>query len=171
MERDLLLLYIMAVFTGVAAVALVVQMFFLMGIFRAVKTLQERATVLMDKFEPLAETSRQTLEEVRKQTADILTSLKETADSTKLQMDKVDSLVTDFSSSARQQIQRVEKMVEITLRRLEETTAALQRAFLVPVKQVRGVAAAAGAVLDHLVGGRGRRATVDRATLDEEMFI
>jgi hypothetical protein len=171
MERDLLLLYIMAVFTGVAAIALVVQMFFLFGIFRAVKTLQERATVLMDKLEPLAETSRQTLDEVRKQTAEILTRLRETADSTKSQMDKVDLLVTDFSSAARQQIQRVEKMIEVTLRRLEETTAALQKAFLVPVKQVRGVAAAAGAVLDHLVGGRGRRATVDRATLDEEMFI
>ncbi len=171
MERDLLLLYVMAVFTGVAAVALVVQMFFLFGIFRAVKTLQERASVLMDRFEPLAETSRQTLDEVRKQTAEILTTLREVADSTKSQMDKVDTLVTDFSSAARQQIQRVEKTVEITLRRLEETTAALQKAFLVPVTQMRGVAAAAGAVLGHLVGGRGRRATVDQATLDEEMFI
>ncbi|NJO23813.1 MAG: hypothetical protein HC868_13905 [Sphingomonadales bacterium] len=84
MERDLLLLYIMAVFTGVAAVALVVQMFFLLGIFRAVKTLQERASILMDKFEPLAETSRQTLDEVRKQTAEILTSLRDAADSNKI---------------------------------------------------------------------------------------
>ncbi|NJO23812.1 MAG: hypothetical protein HC868_13900 [Sphingomonadales bacterium] len=64
-------------------------------------------------------------------------------------MDKVDTLVTDFSTSARQQMQRVEKTVEITLRRLEKTTSGCPaKAFLVPVKQVRGVAAAAGAVLD-----------------------
>jgi uncharacterized protein YoxC len=170
MERDLLLLYIMAGFTGIAAVALVIQMAMLIGIFRSVKTLQERAEKFMDSFEPLAETSRQTLDEVRKQSTEILTRVREMADSTKSQVDKVEDVITDLSASARTQMERVDKTVEFLLRRLEETVAAVQRTVLMPVRQARGVAAAAGAVIDHLATGR-RRSTVDRATLDEEMFI
>lgn len=170
MERDLLLLYIMAGFTGVAAVALVIQMAMLIGIFRSVKALQERATKFMDSFEPLAETSRQTLDEVRKQSAEILTRVREMADSTKSQVDRVDGVITDLSASARTQMERVDKSVEFLLARLEETVAALQKTVLMPVRQARGVAAAAGAVIDYLATGR-RRSTVDQATLDEEMFI
>jgi len=169
MEQDLLLLYIMAVFTGVAAIALVIQMFFLFGIFRAAKAMQERATTFMDRFEPLAETSRQTLEEVRKQSTEILTRVQEMADTTKGQVDKVDSVLTDLADSARNQIEHAEHAVERILERIEEVTVALQKALLMPVRQVRGVAAAAGAMIDYLAGRR--RATVDRATLDEEMFI
>ena len=67
-----LLLTTMAAFTGVAAVALIIQMAFLFGIYRAVKALQERSSAFMDRWEPVADSSMKTLEQLREQTNEIL---------------------------------------------------------------------------------------------------
>jgi hypothetical protein len=53
--------------------------------------------------------------------------------------------------------------------RVHDTTEAVQKTVLVPVRQVRAVAAAFGAIVGSL--NARRRPTVDQATLDEEMFI
>jgi hypothetical protein len=73
------------------------------------------------------------------------------------------------SATARRQLERLDEVMAQTLARANETVAALQKSLMIPIRQLRGVAAAAAAVLDTLVARR--RATVDRATLDEEMFI
>ncbi len=169
MERDLLLLYIMAVFTGVAAVALVLQLLFLMNIYRAVKVIQERSVLFLDRWAPVADSSLKMIEQVRKQSDEILTKLNAVADSTKTNMERVDVLLTDVSETARIQMARVDQAVEHSLDRLKETTGAIQKTVLVPVRQVRALALAVSAVFDHLV--TGRRPTVDRVTIDEEMFI
>ncbi len=54
MDRELLLLYIMATFTGVAAIALVIMAGMVLGMYRSSKAMRERAVRFMDKCEPLA---------------------------------------------------------------------------------------------------------------------
>jgi methyl-accepting chemotaxis protein len=169
MDRDLLLLYIMAVFTGVAAIALVIQMCFLFGMYRSLKALRERATAFMDRWEPLADQAQKTMEEVRAQSDQILQKVQSLADQSKSQLDKVDTLLTDVSQSTRLQLERIDRAIADTVDRVHETTEALQKTVLVPVRQVRAVAAALGAIVGSL--NAHRRPTVDRATLDEEMFI
>lgn len=169
MERDLLLLYVMAVFTGIAAVALVIQMLFLFGIYRAMRALQQRSVSFMDRWEPLADSAQKTLEQVGKQSDEILTKVNELADSTKVQMGKVDTLLSEVSETARVQMARVDQTMEHSLETVRETTDAVQKTILVPVRQVRALALAVSTVLDHLVGRR--RPTVDSVTIDEEMFI
>ena len=167
--RDLLLLYIMAVFTGVAAVALVIQMFFLFGMYRSFKTLRERATIFMDRWEPLANQAQKTMEEVRGHSDQILTKVEALADQSKAQLDKVDLLFTDVSQTTRIQLERIDHAIAETVERVHQTTEAVQKTVLVPVRQVRAVAAAFSAVVTAL--NARRRSTVDQATLDEEMFI
>ena len=169
MDRDLLLLYIMAVFTGVSAIALVIQMCFLFGMYRSLKMLRERATAFMDRWEPLAEQAQKTLEQVRGQSDQILKKVEGLADQSKSQLDKVDTLLTDVSHTTRLQLERIDRAIADTVERVHETTEAVQKTVLVPVRQIRAVAAALGAIVTSL--NSRRRPTVDQATLDEEMFI
>lgn len=164
-----LLITTMAVFTGVAAVALIIQMAFLFGIYRAVKALQERSSAFMDRWEPVADSSMKTLEQLRGQSTEILRKLSELTDSTKVQIDKVDSILSDFSEFSKTQLGRVDHTVEGTLRKLNETSEAFQNTLLTPVRQVRAMVSALSAIVESLFGRR--RQTVDRATTDEEMFI
>jgi uncharacterized protein YoxC len=169
MPRELLVLYIMAVFTGVAAIALVIQMLFLAGMYRSMKVLRERATAFMDRWEPLADQAQKTMQELRGQSDQILKKVEALADQSKVQLDKVDSLLTDVSQATRVQIERIDRAMAETVERVHETTEAVQKTVLVPVRQVRAVAAAFSAIVNTL--NSRRRSTVDQATLDEEMFI
>ena len=81
----------------------------------------------------------------------------------------LDSLLTDVSHATRIQMERIDRAMAETVDRVHTTTEALQKTVLLPVRQVRGVAAALGAVIGSL--NSRRRPTVDQATLDEEMFI
>lgn len=168
-DRELFLLQIMAVFTGVAAIALLLMMGFMFAIMRAMHAVRERALQFMDRWEPLADTSQKSLEEFQVQSKDILADVKKLTASGQSQMERIDSMVGDLHQSAKTQMDRVDSTLVDTLRRVEETTEAVQQTILVPVRQVRAVAAGVDAVLRHLVGRR--RPTVDQATIDEEMFI
>jgi len=169
MENEELLLGIMAVFTGVAAVALVIQMAMLIAVARGVRQLHQRVGAFLERWEPVAETANQTLSDVRRQTADIARKVEELTETTRTQVVKVDGLLDDVSAVARVQLERLDRTVETTLDRFHEATENLQRTVAVPLRQARALAAAMGAMVDYLMG-RGRP-TVDRATLDEEMFI
>lgn len=163
------LLQILAVFTAVAALAMAVQALLLFGIFKAMREIRDRSSEFLTKWEPLADTANKTLGEVRTQSKQILTHVQEIAASSKNQVGKFDGLVDDFSGTARKQMARVDEMMSLSLDHLQRTGDEYQRALMEPARQLRGVSAAASAILDHLFGRR--RSTVDRATQDEEMFI
>ena len=76
MESQQTLLVIMAVFTGVAAVALLLQMVFLFGIYRSVRALKERSMLFLDRWEPVADSSLKALE----QSGEILGKLSDLAE-------------------------------------------------------------------------------------------
>jgi len=169
MDQDFLL-KIMAAFTGVAAVALVIMMGMMIAVYKSVSAMRERSTEFLDRWEPIADDAKKTLGDFRTQSTTILADVKELTDSGKQQMQRVDTLLTDVQTAARTSFERVDQSLQENLRRVDETTAAVQNTFLVPVKQARAVAAAVDAVIRHLAGSR-KRPTVDRVTIDEEMFI
>jgi hypothetical protein len=140
------------------------------GMYRSSKLMRERVTSFLDKVEPLADSARQTLDETREQTKSILVDVKELTTSGRKQMATLEGLLDDLSQTARLQAERVDGSVEMTLRRVNETTEIVQKTILEPIRQVRGVVSAVTAVLEHL-SGASRRPTPDRATSDEEMFI
>ncbi len=169
MDQDFLL-KIMAAFTGVAAVALVIMMGMMFAVYKSVSALRERSTEFLDRWEPIADDAKKTLGDFREQSSGILADVKNLTDNGKQQMQRVDTLLNDVQSAAKTSFEKVDQSLEQNLRRVNETTEAVQKTFLVPVKQARAVVAAVDAVVKHLAGGR-RRPTVDQVTIDEEMFI
>ena len=90
------LLTVMTVFVCVAAAALLIQAGFLFGIYKAARAMQDNAQRLMPKVERLLETSRQTIEENRKQIADITAKTSEILETTRRQVNRVDELLERF---------------------------------------------------------------------------
>lgn len=159
----------MAAFTGVAAVALVIMMGFLFATYKAVATMRDRSSEFMDRWEPLADTAQKAIEELSTESKDLLVKVQELTETTQRQVAQVESVVRNVSETTQVQLDRVDNAVQDAVHRVQETTAALQDTILLPVRQIRAVTAAVGAVMDHLFGKQ--RPTVDQATLDEEMFI
>jgi hypothetical protein len=168
MDQDLLL-KIMAAFTAVAAIALVIMMAMMIGIYKSVSALRERSTQFLDRWEPMADDAKRTLGDFRTQSSAILVDVKDLTASGRTQMQRIDTLLTDVQTTTRTSLERLDQAVQENLRRVDETTAAVQNTVLTPVRQARAMAAAVDAVFRHLSGRN--RPTVDQATADEEMFI
>ena len=163
------LLYVMAAFVIISAIALCIQAFMLSGIYRTTKALEESIHPLLPKVESLVEKANSTVEQSGKQITEITTRANDILDSTKRQLAIVEEVVADAAARAKVQMERVELVIDDTLNRAHETVAIVHDGIMRPLREVNGIAAGVRAALGSLA--RGHRPTVDRATSDEEMFI
>jgi|GEM_PF-5154126 uncharacterized protein YoxC len=165
---DTRFLLIISIFTGVAAVALLVQMFVLVGLYLTAKATQARITSLADRVEPLIDTSRRMAEETRQQAREILGKLTQITEATRVQVLRIDEMLAEVSVHTRSNLELVDRAVAATTAKIEETVNRWQRTILAPVRGINGAAAAVRAVVSHL----GRRRSADgRPTQEEDLFI
>jgi F0F1-type ATP synthase membrane subunit b/b' len=166
---EIALLYVMAAFVIIAAIALCIQAGMLAGIYRTTKALQESINPLLPKVESLVTKADATVEQSGKQITEITARANDILDSTKRQLAIVEDVVGDAAARAKVQMERVELVIDDTLSRAHETVTVVHDGIMRPLREVSGVAAGVRAALGALA--RGNRPTVDRATSDEEMFI
>ena len=166
MEQQLLT--VMTVFVAVAAVALILQLATLFGIYKAARGMQQNVQRILPKVETLLETSRQTIDDSRKQIADITTKASEILDVTRKQVDRVDGILEEAAARARVQFDRAESVLDDAMTRAQRTVAVVEGGIVKPVLQIQGVAAGIKTALTFLL--RGRPNPLD-AHSDEEMFI
>jgi hypothetical protein len=162
------LLTVMTVFVCVAAAALLIQAGFLFGIYKSARGLQDNAHRLTPKIESLLETSRQTIEDSRRQIADITSKTSEILDITRRQVNRVDELLEDAASRARVQMDRAELVLDDAMVRAQRTVALVEGGIVKPLMQIQGVAAGIKTAITFLLRGRPNPAD---AHADEEMFI
>jgi ABC-type transporter Mla subunit MlaD len=163
------LLYVMAAFVIIAAIALSIQAGMLVVLGRTTKDLHDKITPLLPQVQSLMENTKATVELSRKQIAEITTRANEVLDSTKNQLAMVEEVVTDATARAKVQMDRVELVLDDTLSRAHETVALLHTGIMRPLREINGVTAGIRATLQFL--SRGNRPSVAQATSDEEMFI
>ena len=160
---------LLTIFVSVSAVALLIQAGLLFGIYKTSRSLSDNVQRLMPKMNSLLDTSRTTVEESRKQIADISTRTNEILDIGRRQMVRLDDVLEDASTRARVQFDRVEMVLDDTMGRVQDTVAIMHSGVLKPLKEVQGVASGLRAAFFFLL--RGRRPNPSSATVDEEMFI
>jgi hypothetical protein len=153
----------------VAAVALVLQAFFLFGVYRSSMATKEQVTLIAGHVESLAASVQKTVEQSRKQITDVSTKANEVLDLTRKQLVRIDEVLGEATSRARIQMDRVELILDDTVSRLHETTNLVQDGILRPLREINGFAVGIRAALEYLI--HGRRITVEQATHDDEMFI
>ena len=160
---------VLLVFTGVAAAALVIQALMLVMIGVAVLKLRRQATEMLPRVEELVASTKASVEQSRRQIAEITGKANEILDTTKVQLVKVDALITDASERARVQMDRVELVLDDTIDRAQSAVTAVHRGITKPLRELHGIAVGIRATFAYLL--RGGRPSVDQVTSDEEMFI
>ena len=163
------LVIVMTVFVIISAIALCVQAGYLFGMYRAMKTLQDRLTPLVPKVESLVDSTRTTVDQSRQQIVDITTKANEILESTRSQLAMVEEVVADATSRAKVQMERVELVLDDTMSRAHETVAVFHTGIMRPLRELNGIAIGIKTAFAHLT--RGGRPSVAQATSDEEMFI
>jgi len=163
------LLIVMAVFTGVAAIAMVMQAAMMYGVSKSARAVAERVAQLAPKVESLAESSRAAIDEGRASMAEITSRTKEILDTTQRQLNRVDRVLEDVEERARVQLDRAEAVVDDAVSRAQQTVAIVHGGIMKPIREINGVAAGVRAAIHYFM--RGGRPTPDRVTVDEEMFI
>ena len=159
-----------------AAIALIAQTIFIMGLLKSVKTVQQHLTRLLPRAEAFLDSAEKTLVDGRKQIADIsvqansfLNRANEIVDLSHAQVVRVDTFMGDAAGRARVQMDRVELMLDDSLNRVQDTVAAVHGTILKPIREVNAVAAGFRTAFQTLV--KSGRSSVAQATTDEEMFI
>jgi hypothetical protein len=163
------LLVIIAVFVGVAAVALLIQAGFLFGVYKAARAMQDHSTRVLPKVEALVTSSHAAVEDGRIKMAEITTKTHALLDTTQKQLNTVDGFLTHATTRAKVQMDRAEMFMDDTMDRATDTVKMVHGTVITPLRQINGVAAGVKAALHFFL--QGNRPSPDRATVDEEMFI
>lgn len=163
------LIYVMAGAVVVSAIALVVQMLILYGLYRSGRTVEQKLVPIIEKAEAAAGTAGREISATRKEIGELSTKLNDLLDNTKMQVDKVDVTLTEMTTRARTQMDRVELVLDDSLERIQHAVNVVHNGVVKPVQQVNGLAVGISTALHYFF--RGGRPNVSEATIDEEMFI
>jgi hypothetical protein len=153
----------------VAAVAIVLQAVFLYSLSRSAKAMAAQVTGFIEKAEPVLADARQTLQQNRKQMAEVTGKVNKLLDTAQVQISRIDGVLSDATSRARVQMDRLELVMDDSIDRVHETVAILHDGILRPLREVNGIVAGLRAGIGYLLGNR--RPSVAQATHDDEMFI
>jgi methyl-accepting chemotaxis protein len=171
-----ILLIILAVFTGVAALALMIQAGLLLAIYKVSRQMQAKVEELAPRVEAvasdtlaLAKEGKAQIHEIGEKIQEIGEKSVEILDSTRRQLARVEELVNDVAGRAQNQLDRAEMVADDVMSRAQEIIALVHGGILKPVREINGVASGVRAAIRYFM--RGGRPDPDRATADEEMFI
>jgi ABC-type transporter Mla subunit MlaD len=159
---------VMTVFTAVITVSFALQAGMILGIYRASKKMNENVQRLMPKVESILESSRETIEESRRQINEITSKTSEILDTAHAQLRRVDDLLEDAASRAKVQMDRAEMVLDDAMSRAHQTITMVHTGVMKPIQQVQAVAAGIRTAFSFFTRGRPNPT---QATADEEMFI
>jgi hypothetical protein len=158
------------IFVGVTAAAVVIQAGILVALFVAVKKSTSRLEALATKVMPTVDTAQTMLVEWQPKIDTIATNVAETTTVVRGQVERLDATVTDIVDRTRLQVIRADELLNRTMDRIEETSDAVHRTVISPVRQLSGVIQGLTAGLEFLLGGERRRRH-DVSVPQDEMFI
>ena len=163
------LLTIMAVFVVIAAIALLGHALALVGLLMVARDLRTKLMGSWPQIESIIGSSKRTVEQAELHLGKIGSASIAILDATKLQLVRVDELLSDATMRAKVQLERAEMVLDDTMTRVQQTVSIVQRGVLSPVREVHGIISGLRTAFSHL--SRGARTTVEHVTSDEEMFI
>jgi ribosomal protein S28E/S33 len=154
---------ILEVLVGIIALAMVIQSLCVLIFVLSFRKYCERLETLC------RQVARDILVEGRDKVKIISANVIEITVMVKDQVTRLDGLVTEASERARMQLVRIDQLVADTVIRVEETTEAIQRNVLGPIREITALLVGLRTGLDFLL--RRKKTSVENATQDEELFI
>jgi hypothetical protein len=166
-----------AIFVIVAAVAIVIQMGLLMAMYISMKKTSDRVNAVAEAVEkrgvPLLETVSGMVTTNAPKINIILDNAMAASTTAKHQVDRLDTTVTDIVDRTRLQVIRVDELVTRTMDRVEETTDLVHHTVISPVKALAGVLSGVTTTANLLFGAKRRRkpSSPRNGGPEDEMFI
>jgi uncharacterized protein YoxC len=154
---------------SLAAISALVAAIVALTIASGLRKLQVRVQTTIDRAEPILDTARRMLDDTAPKFALVTTDVAEVVRLSREQTERFSELFKDFSERAKVQVARIDGTIDHSLEQLEIATEAVKGAVLKPVREFNGIFS--GIKTAVTVYATGRRASVDHATQDEEMFI
>jgi uncharacterized protein YecE (DUF72 family) len=169
---------LLTVFVAVTAIAVVMQMLILLGLYLTVKRAASQAEAIALDFHrrttPLIENVRDILADATPKLREATSDLAEASNTLKRQAETLGDTAIEMAVRARNKVVQADEMVTRALERVEKTTGAVQNSVLSPVRRVNGVLQGINVAINaFLHQKRGRRDQKDGGSQssDEGMFV
>jgi len=160
-------------FVIVTAIAVVLQMLILLGMFLAVRKtsakMESLAEEVKTKVLPSAELAHSMMSEMRPKIETLVDNVSVSTTMMRTQLERIDATLTDIVDRTRLQVIRADEFVTNTMDKLEETRDAVQRTVVSPVRHLSGLMHGVTVGLETLFSRQRDR---EPASLPrDEMFI
>ncbi|HEV2493952.1 MAG TPA: hypothetical protein VG204_12880 [Terriglobia bacterium] len=167
----------LVVFVLLAAIAILLQALVMVGIYFALQNLHRDILGIQvdtkQKLESLSQMSQRVIEFVadsREPVRTLTTNLAEISRTLRERTAQWDGVAEDLADRTRLQIIRLDQMVTALVERAESTAGVVEKSILTPVQEVTAVLAGIRKGLDFLFTRR-RATSVSDVAQDEQMFI
>jgi hypothetical protein len=162
-------------FIAVTAIAVVIQMGILVGLFIAMRKstakMEALATEVTTKTLPTVETLQAMLVELRPRIEVISVNFEESSNMVRNQLARVDATLTDVLDRTRLQVIRADELLNRTMDKVEETSEAVQKTVISPLRQVTGLMTAISTGVEVFFGQKRRQPKNGSGVPQDEMFI
>lgn len=164
---------VLTVFVIITALAFVVQAGILFGIYRAMQGSRREVESLRTQFkgtvEPLAQSLTEIVANSREPIKNITTNLAEISRILRERTDYVDAVVADLADRSRVQVIRIDQLVTNLVQKAQNTADVVERGLVGPINEASALIKGVRAGLDFFLGRRSSGSS--EVTQDEQMFI
>lgn len=167
---------LLTVFTGIVAVALLLQSLAFWGIHRSIRNISSRIESLSQELQKKLDSVSASLNELLttlKPVAETIRTMQQTLAATSDVIHKrvvdLDGFIQEFTDAARLQLIKIQDVLDGTSRRFEDTVETLQSGILSPITEITAILRGLKMGLNFFF--RGRRPPSQQAHQNEEMFI
>jgi hypothetical protein len=167
---------LLAVFTGILAIAVLIQTLLFFGIYRSIRQLTSwmdgfRKDVLrnVEAISGKVDEGLATIKGIAEGIRPIREKLAATTDIVHRRVTEVDDFLAEATKAARLEILRVQDAIESASEKVEQTLELLRRGVVIPLTEINAISRAIRVALDVLF--RRRKNSSSTSPQDEEMFI
>jgi hypothetical protein len=170
MNDNLLMFFIAA-----TTFAVVIQAGILVGLYLTVRKstakMEALATEVTSKTLPTVQTVQNMLVELRPKIEVLTTNAAESSNLVRNQLARIDATLTDALDRTRLQVIRADELLNRTMDRVEETSEAVHKTVISPLRQVNGLMAALSTGFEVFLGQKRRQPKNGAGVPQDEMFI
>jgi hypothetical protein len=166
---------LLRIFIAVTTFAVVVQAGILIGLYLSVRKssakMEALALEVKSKALPTMETVQNLLVELRPKIEVMSVNFSESSTLVRNQLARIDAALTDTLDRTRLQVIRADELLNRTMDKVEETSDAVHKTVMSPLRQVNGLMAAISTGVDVFLGQKRRHPRNGAGVPQDEMFI
>jgi len=166
---------LLRIFIAVTTFAIVIQAGILVGLFLSIRKttakMEALATQVTTRTLPTLETVQDILVDLRPKLDVISVNVAESSNLVRNQLARIDATLTDALDRTRLQVIRADELLNRTMDRVEETSEAVHKTVISPLRQVNGLMSAISTGFEVFLGQKRRQPKNGAGVPQDEMFI